>query len=103
MIARGTTPIIRMTFTIVDASSIDVAYLTIIQGDLLIEKTLEDATVVHTETDNYLEWHLTQDETLSLNASANAQIQCRYKANGVAYDSPVYTESIYRILKEGVI
>ena len=45
MIARGTTPTIRYTFSLVDVSAIVVAYLTIKQGSLVIEKDLTSATI----------------------------------------------------------
>ena len=102
MIARGTTPIIRVKYQTLDVSTIDVVYLTMIQGDLTIKKDLQDATVVHQGNDNYIEWALTQEETISLSASPiTMQVRCR--ANGKAYASPVTRASVYQILKEGVI
>ena len=103
MIARGTTPTIRMTCSIIDVSSIDAAYLTVKQGSLVIEKDLQDATVVHSSSANYLEWSFTQEETLSLDAMAQVEMQVRYRANGKAYESPIVVDTVYRILKEGVI
>ena len=103
MIARGTTPVIRVMYRVVDVSTIDVAYLTIKQGGVTIEKDIQDATVVHSGDNNYLEWSLTQEETLSLCSNCNVEMQVRCRANGEAYDSPINIAPVYRILKEGVI
>ena len=78
--------------------------MTIKQGSLTIEKTLSDAIVVHNETGNYLEWKLTQEETLSIVEKINVEEQCRWKlADGTAGKSPVAILDPDRILKEGVI
>lgn len=61
-IIRGTTPTLIYKFKIVDVSEITKAYLTIKQGSILIEKSLNDA-VPGTDT---LSWTLTQEETLSI-------------------------------------
>ena len=61
-IIRGTTPTLIYKFKIVDVSEITKAYLTIKQGSILIEKSLNDA-VSGTDT---LSWTLTQEETLSI-------------------------------------
>lgn len=103
ILARGTTPVIRVTYKTLDVSTIDVAYLTIEQGAVTIEKDLTDATVVHSGNNNYLEWALTQEETLSLCSNCNVAMQVRCRANGEAYDSPINVVPVYRILKEGVI
>ena len=103
-IPRGTTPTIRHTFKRVDVTDVVVAYMTLKQGALTIEKTLSDATVVHSETDNYIEWKLTQAETLSIIDKINIEEQCRWKlADGTAGESPVAVLSPDRILKEGEI
>lgn len=104
MIPRGTTPTIRHTFKRVDVSDITVAYMTIKQGSLTIEKTLSDATVVHNETDNYLEWKLTQAETLSVLEKVNVEEQCRWKlSDGTVGKSPVAILDPDRLVKEGEI
>ena len=41
MIARGTTPTIKYTFTIVNASDVTDAYLTIKQGTITIEREFD--------------------------------------------------------------
>ena len=101
MIVRGTTPSIRYTFTEINTADIAVAYLTIEQQKKLIcEKNLEAAEV----GDGYIEWTLTQAETLSINEKQNIQIQIRYRLDdGHAYASTIYDGKPYDILKEGVI
>lgn len=100
MIGRGTTPTIQFTFRAVDTADITVCYLTMKEGDLLIEKTLDDARQVG---DGVLEWSLTQEETLKLREDP-IDIQVRYKtADGHAFISKVFSVSPYQILKDGVI
>lgn len=104
MIGRGTTPTIKYKFETVDVTDIAVAYFTLRQGALVIEKTLEEADVVHTEEDNYLSWRLTQAETLSIADKSNVEMQCRWKLrDGTAGESPLANESALRILKDGEI
>lgn len=100
MIARGTTPTIQFTFKSVDTADIVVCYLTIKEGDkVLIEKTLEDASVGN----GLLEWGLTQEETLKLH-DEQVDIQLRYKTgDGHAFISKVFSVSPMQILKDGVI
>lgn len=70
-IVRGTTPLIRYTFSNVDPTDISVAYLVLTQGrrDMVV-KTLHDCTV----GENYIEWVLTQEDTLSLSERQPCQI-----------------------------
>lgn len=66
-IIRGTTPTITYTFKSIDVNDITVAYLTIKQGnEILVEKTLADATV----DENTLSWELSQEDTLRLNVGS---------------------------------
>ena len=101
MICRGTTPTIKFVFKTINTSDIVVAYLTVEQKDVkLFEKTLADATVGK----GYLEWTLTQEETLLFDEKSNLKLQCRYKtAGGSAYGTKIYEVPPYAILKEGVI
>lgn len=101
MIAKGTTPIIRVTFSVVNVSDIKVAYLTVNQGrSTIIEKDLDTATIGK----DYIEWQLTQEETLNINEHVICRIQCRYKtADNGAYASKIYECKAQEILKEGVI
>lgn len=62
-IVIGTTPTIIYNFSIVDPADITDAIMSIkVGGQIIIEKTLEDATV----GENTLSWTLTQAETLSI-------------------------------------
>ena len=100
MIVRGTTPTIRYTFSNVDIADIATCYLTIKQGTTVIEKTLQDATA----GDGYLDWVLSQAETLSLDENQNAEVQIRYKmTSGMVYASTISTGLPYKILKQGEI
>ena len=59
----GTTPTIRYTFHTVSVSDLTKAILTIkCAGQVILEKTLADATV----GENSLSWTLTQQETLDI-------------------------------------
>jgi hypothetical protein len=70
-IVRGTTPTIRYTFKTLDVTDITTAYLMIKQsGAKVIDRGLDTATV---GTD-YLEWKLTQTETLKLTEDILADI-----------------------------
>lgn len=101
MIIRGTTPPIRFTFSNVNPLEMTVAFLTIRQGNVKIEKDLQSASFV---TDTVIEWLLTQEETLALEAGRLAQVQCRYKfESGAVGASRIYDENVYAVLKEGEI
>ena len=100
MIPRGTTAVIEYVFKTIDPANIVECYLTIVQGDVTIEKDLDDATV----GTNKLTWQLTQAETLRFNASKDIERQIRYlTSDGNAYISPVTKTKSYRVLKDGVI
>ena len=104
MITRGTTPTIQYRFKTVDVTDLVVADMRIKQKCVVIDKALSDANVVHDESNNYLEWTLTQAETLSLNAFDNLEIQCRWKLDsGVTGASAISAMPAYRILKDGEI
>ena len=104
MITRGTTPTIQYKFKNIDVTDLVVADMRIKQKCVVIDKALSDATVVHEEGANYLEWTLTQAETLSLNPFDNLEIQCRWKLiSGIAGASPISAMPAYRILKDGEI
>lgn len=65
-IIQGTTPTITYTFSVVQPSELTKAYLSIRQdGEILIEKSLEEATIGAKS----LSWDLTQEETLSMKTS----------------------------------
>lgn len=74
-LVRGTTPTIRYTFPVVDTSKLTVAKLVIEQGEAKITKELAEGTV----EEGYVEWTLTQSETLSLTPNINAVIKLDWK------------------------
>lgn len=73
-IIRGTTPTIEYTFRDIQADEIRQAYLTIIQGAVILERDLSTATVVVSESENKLTWTLTQEETLRFRDQAQAVV-----------------------------
>ncbi|MCR5372702.1 MAG: hypothetical protein K6E41_04475 [Solobacterium sp.] len=98
---RGTTPTMKFTFSEISTSDIMTAYMTIKQnGGTTIEKDLSQAEV----GDGYLEWTLTQEDTLKLNARnvVNIQLRCR-TSSGAAYTSEIFESTVGDILKDGVI
>ncbi len=101
MIIRGTTPPIRFSFSYVNPLEMTAAFLTIRQSSVTIEKDLSSASSV---TDAMIEWQLTQEETLVLEAGRLAQVQCRYRfESGAVGASRIYDENVYAVLKEGEI
>ena len=101
MIIRGTTPPIRFTFSDVNPLEMTAAFLTIRQANVVIEKDLASAASV---TDTIIEWQLSQEETLALEAGRLAQVQCRYRfLSGAVGASRIYEENVYAVLKEGEI
>lgn len=71
----GTTPTITYKFKLVPPSDINTAILTIVcGGSILIEKTLEEASV----GEDTLSWTLSQEETLSL-GTRSAKMMLNWK------------------------
>lgn len=65
-IIRGTTPTIRYTFSKVDGRELRVAILKIKQNNVVkIERDITSASI----DEKYVEWILSQEETLSLDCS----------------------------------
>ena len=100
MIIRGTTPTIEYELPF-DTSVLSEVFVTISQsGNVIIEKEIGDCVL----TDCLLTVKLSQDETLSLSASRIAEIQVRMKTvDGDVLASDIYTDDVYKILKDGVI
>lgn len=99
MITRGTTPTVRYTFTKVSVENIQSAYLTIQQGETVVTKTLADADT----GDGYIEWTLSQAETLSFHEGF-IEVQCKYKlTDGKVYASKVVVDEAWKILHDEVI
>ena len=101
MIGRGTTPTIRFNLSIINPSEIVSAVMTIAQfGSVTVEKEYNTATIGET----YIEWNLSQEDTLKIKQPGEVEIQARYRtSDGQAYESKVYTISVEKILHEGVI
>ncbi len=99
MIIQGTTPTVSFTFNDINVNDLTVCYLTMTQGDLVIEKTLEDAEI----GENVLTWRLSQTETLSIDADKTLRLQLRYRIGSMAYASKIFSETAYKVLKEGEI
>lgn len=98
IIIRGTTPVFKYTFSEVAISDITVAYLTIKSGNTTVEKTLSDATI----GDDYLQWQLSQEETISLGRDAVARLNWK-KEDGTRGASNRVSLTIEENEKEGVI
>lgn len=100
-IGRGTTPTIRVAFDTVNAFDLTDAYLTLQQGGTIIEKVFDDSNVEN----NYVEWMLTQEETLkfSSNTINPIRIQCRWKTSEIVGQTDIYEVYATEILKGGVI
>lgn len=100
---RGTTPTLHFKLPF-SAALIKSAEIILKYADynkkVLIEKTLDDCTLGETS----IEAVLTQEETLSLPAPAQASVQLRILTiDNVALATPIYNISVKKLLKEGVI
>lgn len=96
---RGTTP--TFTFNLpFDVSNVKAAYITIRSKRVEIEKGLEDCTLDGTT----ITTTLTQEESLMLPRSKQAQIQLRVLTqNGTALATSIFTVQVEDVLKEDVI
>lgn len=101
MVIKGTTPTIKYTYSTVDVSKITKATMTIKQDNTTIcKRDLESAEI----GDKYLQWTLTQAETLAINEHMNIQVQCKYKLeDGTVGASEITNTSPYDILDEEVM
>jgi hypothetical protein len=93
-IVRGTTPTIRYTFSTINIGDIAVAKLILRQAStVVISKELEDSTA----GDSYIEWKLTQEDTLSLTDGTYVKISLDWLLNdgtrGVGNSITVYISS----------
>lgn len=99
---RGTTPTVVYKFNVVDVSTISVAYLSLKQNNVYIEKDITTATIDAKE--NTVGWTLTQAETLQLNPYNQVELQIRYKLNdSKAGASKSVNVDVDKILKGGEI
>ena len=101
MIGSGTTPTIRFNLKVIDPADIAYAVMTIAKcGAILVEKETDTATF----GESYIEWNLSQQETLELGQNGEVEIQARYRMNNEqAYKSPCHTVKVDKLLHEGVI
>lgn len=75
-IVRGTTPTIKFTFSSVQVSDIEVAYLVIkIAGKVVVEKDITTAEV----GDNYISWTLEQENSLDFYVGYAATVYCDWR------------------------
>lgn len=97
---RGTTPTLEITVAGLTRIEVEDLYLTLKQGDTVIEKTKDDVTI----DCDVITAELTQEETLSLTARMDVAMQLRVlSTNNTAYASNIVTVPVEAILKEGVI
>lgn len=102
-IIRGTTPTITFKFSAVSVSEIAVAYLTLKQGAVLVEKDITAATV--DAEANTLSWTLEQADTLKLAATtARATAVCDWKlVSGIRGRSSIASFTVGETGKDEVI
>lgn len=102
-IIRGTTPTITFTFSAVEVSDIAVAYLTLKQGAVLVEKDIA-AALIDAEN-NTLSWTLAQEDTLKLAATTvRAAAICDWKlASGIRGRSSIASFTVSEAGKDEVI
>ena len=75
-IYKGTTPTVRFMFDNVNPADIVVAFLTAVQGrSVVFEKDINDMTV----EENYVDWPLSQEDTLKLDVDKKCTISMTYK------------------------
>lgn len=97
---RGTTPTMEFELPF-DTNIISQLYVTITQcNKIIIDKDIESCFL----DGNFIKCRLTQEDTLALSAKREVEIQIRVLTNaGDALASIPITESVTKILKEGVI
>lgn len=97
---RGTTPDIVATLTGVSLNNAVALYVTLQQGSLVVQKTLDDVIIDGTD----IHIVLTQEETLSFSSDSTAKIQIRgLLEDDRAFATNIGTIPVNSILKEGVI
>lgn len=103
---RGTTPTITFALP-TEVENIDVMFITFAQKQtphakdsvVIFEKTLEDC-----ETDGKnVRLTLSEEDTLKLSSREVVEIQIRAAFGKIKMASPIYTRSVGRILKEGLL
>ena len=75
-IFRGTTPTIIFTFTSINPSDIETAYLVLKQGgEIVLEKGIDSAE----KTESTISWLLSQEDTLLLTRDKPAEVYCDWR------------------------
>lgn len=110
MITRGTTPTIRFVFNEVQLENLDYAELTVTQGlNVIAERTgsSQDCQVDYITGSSgpwYIQWTLTQEETLALRPKVRVKSQCRYSTlDDHAYATKEQEDIVRDINRGGVI
>lgn len=101
---KGTTP--QIAFSVpndIDLASIKEAWVTFAVGQTKLTLKLSEQKVVIDESDNALKVHLTQEQTLALEAG-RCETQVRFlMQNNEAFCSKIMNISVKDILEGGVI
>lgn len=87
-IVKGTTPIIRFTFSSIDPTLITSAKLTIMRKNKVV-LTKELSAAIRGSTT--LSWRLSQEETLGI--SGNTEIMCNWLTSGGVRGASNHTEA----------
>lgn len=97
---RSTTPTFKIKLN-TDISRLEKVLISFSQDDVLLDKTLEDCTIISGDT---IKLTLTQEETNKFKANENAKIQIRVLTEeGAAFASHVYFTSVSDVLNDEVI
>ena len=101
VIIRGTTPIIFYAPKHINIDNFEEAFLNVKQnGELVIQKTINDAEIVN----DMFVWVLTQEETISLQPFVMAIATCVWKLkNGKRGESKLMVCKIFNSTQNGVI
>lgn len=100
-IIKGTTPTIQFTFSQINVENIISAFLIIKQANrTIVEKPISEAEI----GENWIQWTLSQDESLKLKDDKRADICCDWKlADGTRGRSKMAHESVEETGKNEII
>lgn len=100
---RGTTPTHTFT-TDIDLTGADVIYITYQQDGIdLLEKNIDDVTIISEDNSYAVQVTLTQKETLAFKTSSSVYVQIRARFGNRAPASNILKLPVEAILKEGEI
>ncbi len=98
-IQRFSTPTLKFNFTFL-AEQLSDFYVTLKQGDIVIEKSKEVATI----KEKSVSVKLTQEETGQLEPNKYVYVQVRFKHQDVStFASKIFKRNVTNVLKEGVL